>query len=202
MEIASFIFAAIALIISLLTFYLTIRRGTVEMTQPMLIVFAFDTPKIPKIFLRTLLFSTSKRGRVLENMYIAVHRHETHQNFSVWGYGLDNLVYGSGMYIGESGVENNHHFLVTDDASSFQFSAGEYHIEIFAKLYGDRIQKKLFTCKLTVDSDSASKLLDGSTALYFTWSPTSLEYLPRLDQRNDPHIPEDLLKYLSRNQKK
>ena len=61
------------------------------MTQPTLIFFGPDTPvqgvglknPLPKIYLRTLLFSTSKRGRIVENMHVALTRNETHQNFSI-----------------------------------------------------------------------------------------------------------------------
>ena len=35
-------------------------------------------------FLRTLLFSTSKRGLVIESMHVALARNETHQNFNIW----------------------------------------------------------------------------------------------------------------------
>jgi hypothetical protein len=32
---------------------------------------------LPKVFLRTLLFATSKRGRVIESMHVALSRNET-----------------------------------------------------------------------------------------------------------------------------
>src|SRR5947199_1179157 len=95
--------AVLSLAISAGTAWLTLfRRGTVKMTQPTIIFFGPDMPRsrsdtpIPKIFLRTLLFSTSKRGRVIESMHVAVSRNETHQNFNIWVYGDDKLVRGSG----------------------------------------------------------------------------------------------------------
>lgn len=61
----------LALTISSATAWLTLfRRGTVRMSQPTVIFFGPDQPRVssteapPKVYLRTLLFSTSKRGRV------------------------------------------------------------------------------------------------------------------------------------------
>src|SRR5579864_3036035 len=92
--------AALALALSATTAWLTFfRRGAIKMTQPTVIFFGPDTPRrrrdnpSPKVYLRTLLFATSKRGRVIENMYVALSRHETLQNFNIWVYGeKGNLV--------------------------------------------------------------------------------------------------------------
>ena len=66
-----------ALCLSALTAWLTLfRRGTVKMTQPTVIYLGPDSPRardespLPKVFLRTLLFATSKRGRIVESMHI------------------------------------------------------------------------------------------------------------------------------------
>ena len=100
------------------------------MTQPTVIFFGPDLPRShddappPKVFLRTLLFSTSKRGRVIESIHVAPSRNETHQNFNIWVYGDDKLVRGSGLFVGENGVAANHHFLTPKDGSSFRFTEG------------------------------------------------------------------------------
>ena len=90
--------SVVALAVSSVTAWLTLfRRGTVKMTQPTVIFFGPDTPRLhnepalPKIYLRTLLFSTAKRGRVIESMHVALSRNETHQNFNIWVYGDDKL---------------------------------------------------------------------------------------------------------------
>src|SRR6267154_2543605 len=82
--------SVLALSISAVTAWLTLfRRGTVKMTQPTVIFFGPDSPRSrdeppsPKVYLRTLLFSTSKRGRVIESMHVALSRNETHQNFNI-----------------------------------------------------------------------------------------------------------------------
>ena len=62
----SIIIATIALTISAITAWLTLfRRGRVRMTQPTVIFFGPDSPNSPKVFLRTLLYSTSKRGQII-----------------------------------------------------------------------------------------------------------------------------------------
>lgn len=110
--------SVLALAVSATTAWLTLfRRGTVKMTQPTVIYFGPDRPRLrddvplPKVYLRTLLFATSKRGRVIESMHVSLARNETHQNFNVWVHCDDKLVRGSGLFVGESGVAANHHFL-------------------------------------------------------------------------------------------
>jgi hypothetical protein len=77
------------------------------MTQPTVIFLGPDSSRVPerlpppKVFIRTLLFSTSKRGRVIESMHVRVARSESKQNFNVWVYGDDKLLPGSGLFVGE-----------------------------------------------------------------------------------------------------
>lgn len=186
----SLIISLISLIISGITVYLTLfRRGTIKMTQPTVIFFGPDpniskseTP-LPKVFLRTLLFSTSKRGRVIESMYIALSRNETRQNFNIWVYGDKELVRGSGLYVGETGISSNHHFLTPKDGSSFKFIEGEYRLDVFASLYGDRKQRHLFSQKLYVSHDIANQISEPNTGLYFDWGSDSSGYLPHVEKR-------------------
>src|SRR5690606_23029346 len=59
--------AIVSLVISIITLWLTyLHRGKVRMTQPTTIFFGWDGKdrKDPKVYLRTLLFTTSQRGRV------------------------------------------------------------------------------------------------------------------------------------------
>src|ERR1700730_660906 len=117
--------SVLVLVVSGVTAWLTLfRRGTVRLTQPTVVYFGPDgglptrAPK-PKVFLRTLLFATSKRGRVIESMHVTRTRSETRQNFNIWVYGNDKLVRGSGLFVGETGVSANHHFLMPSDGASF-----------------------------------------------------------------------------------
>ena len=67
-------------------------------------------------------------------MHVALSRNETHQNFNIWVYGEEKLVRGSGLFVGETGVAANHHFLTPKDGSTFSFTEGNYRLEVFAHL--------------------------------------------------------------------
>jgi len=195
--------SALALGVSLVTAWLTLfRRGSVKMTQPTVIYFGPDAPRsnidspLPKVYLRTLLFSTSKRGRVIESMHISLSRNETHQNFNIWVYGDQRLVRGSGLFVGETGVEANHHFLTPKDATSFQFIEGHYRMDVFARLLGDKKQTRLFTQTLEVSPELAAKLTEARAGLYFDWGPDSSRYLPHVETRPPSPDPEKFLEAL------
>lgn len=60
------------------------------MTQPTVVFFGPDGPprdgeqRRLKVFLRTLLFSTARRGQMIEIMHVSLQRAESRQNFSIW----------------------------------------------------------------------------------------------------------------------
>ena len=179
------------------------RRGVVKMTQPTVIYFgpdtshALDDVPLPKVYLRTLLFSTSKRGRVIESVHVALSRNETHQNFNVWVYGeRGKLVRGSGLFVGETGVAVGHHFLTPDDARSFHFTEGHYRLDVFARLLGDQKSTRLFSQTLDISREAADELKEPSTGLYFDWGPDSFRYLPHVEKRPPSPDAEDFLKVL------
>lgn len=188
--------SALALAVSAVTAWLTLfRRGTVRMTQPTVIFFGPDVPRSrervgkPKIYLRTLLFATSKRGRIVESMHVSLARSEAHQNFNIWVHGESKqLVRGSGLFVGEAGVSANHHFLAPEDAGHFQWLAGHYRLSVHAKLLGDKSPKILFTQELEITRDLAAQLETPGAGLYFDWGPDSSRYLPHVDQR--PPVPD------------
>src|SRR5579859_2799779 len=89
MTFLSIIISSIALLISVATFWLTrVKKGNIKMTRPTIICFV---PKNggdnPKIFLRTLLYSTSERGQYIQNMFIQLQKDEKTKNFNAWAYG-------------------------------------------------------------------------------------------------------------------
>jgi len=197
--------SVLALAISSLTAWLTLfRRGTVKMSQPTVIYFGPDRPRPrepiapPKVYLRTLLFSTSKRGRVVESMHVVIARNEARQTFNIWVYGDDKLVRGSGLFVGETGVAANHHFLTPPDGSAFAFIQGTYRLEVFAKLLGDAQPISLFSQNLEIDREVAAALCEPRAGLYFDWGPDSGRYLPHVERRDptaDPE-PDELLKLI------
>jgi hypothetical protein len=196
--------SVLSLAVSAVTAWLTLfRRGTVKMTQPTVIFFGPDTPRshddipLPKIYLRTLLFSTAKRGRIVESMHVALSRNETHQNFNIWVYGeRGELVRGSGLFIGETGVAADHHFLAPRDEHSFHFIEGHYRLDVFAHLLGDTKPTQLFSQSLDVTRDMAAELKERNAGLYFDWGPDSSRYLTHVEKRPPSRAAEEFLKGL------
>src|SRR5713101_4694978 len=166
-EASSLTISVLALCISAVTAWLTLfRRGTVKMTQPTIIFFGPDYPRsrdeppLPKVFLRTLLFATSKRGRIVESMHVSLSRNEAQQNFNIWVYGEEKLVRGSGLFVGETGVAANHHFLAPRDANAFRFGEGQYRVDVFVHLLGDRKSTLLFSQQLEISLEIATQLAE------------------------------------------
>jgi len=197
--------SVLALAVSVTTAWLTLfRRGTVKMTQPTVIYFGPDSPRTrgdrppPKVYLRTLLFSTSKRGRVVESMHVSLARNETHQTFNIWVHGDEKLVRGSGLFVGESGVSANHHFLTPKDGSEFQFASGRYRLDVYVRLLGDRTPTLLFSEELEIAPDVATKLQEPDAGLYFDWGPDSARYLPHVDKRPPSSDPTEFLEALGK----
>ncbi len=191
----------LALAASATTVWLTFfQKGKIKMTQPTTIFFGPDGSKnrgvSPKVYLRTLLFSTAKRGRVIESMHVSLTRNESRQNFPVWIYGDDKLVRGSGLFVGEDGIAANHHFLTLIDESKFEFAAGRYHLSVYAKILGEKEHRLLFRQELEITGTHAAELKQPHTGIYFDWGPDASRYLPYTDKRTPEVKPEELIELL------
>jgi hypothetical protein len=192
MQVVALVISALALATSAVTAWLTLfRGGTVKMTHPSVIFLGPDSgppaDRKPKVYLRTLLFCTAKRGRVIESMYVTLRHNESRQNFSVWVNGDDRLSRGSGMFVGETGVVANHHFLTPRDDNSFRFQEGSYHLEVHAKLIGEKSSVRLFSHQLLIDKKQSEALIDPQTGIYFDWGPDAGRYLSHIEV-NPPKI--------------
>jgi hypothetical protein len=195
--------SVLALVVSSVTAWLTLfRHGTIKMAQPTSIFFGPDSPRarddipLPKVYLRTLLFSTSKRGRIVESMHVALSRHEMHQNFNIWVYGeREKLVRRSGLFIGETGIAANHHFLTPNDGSSFRFIEGRYRLDVFAHILGDQKATLLFSQTLEISPEVAAALLEPGTGVYFDWGQTHRVICRTSRNGHPPPIQRNFLKY-------
>lgn len=169
------------------------------MTRPTVIFFGPDGQSKSgqkghnKVFLRTLLYSTARRGQVIESMHVNIQRGESQQNFSIWVYGDGDkgLVRGSGLYVGEDGITHNHHFILPEDARDFRFSPGEYSVRIFAKRVRDVLPVLLHEERLRVSDADAQRLAQQNAGLYFDWGPDQQAYHSHIDLRksNDSASP-------------
>ena len=107
-EITTIAIASFSLVVSVLTAWLTLfRRGEVRMTRPNIVGFAYDGAT-PKIFLRFLLYSTARRGNIIESMHVTFLQGGKRTLFSFWGYGDDqkSLVRGSGLFVSQEGLRS------------------------------------------------------------------------------------------------
>ena len=173
------------------------------MTQPTVIFFGPDGSKFEssknKIYLRTLLYSTAKRGQVLESLHVSLHRNESKQNFNIWLYGeRGNLKRGSGLFVPQEGVIFDHHFLLPEDGANFNFHAGTYTLTVVAKLVGELATHVLATITLSITEAQASKLVEPSTGIYFDWGPDQQSYHSHIETKpeREPDF-EQLLEFMA-----
>jgi hypothetical protein len=193
------IIAAAALAISLVTTWVTLfRRGSLRMTQRTTVMFGPDGRHhegAPKVYLRALLYSTAKRGHVIENMFVTFSRGEQKQNFPIWVLGNEQLFRGSGLFVGEQGVVADHHFVLPSDADPYPFRAGEYQLEVFARIVGVPQAKLLWSRILIISQNEAKTLTCSNSAIFFDWGPDSNCYIPTVRSRPPmPAMPERLTK--------
>jgi hypothetical protein len=179
-----------ALIISGITAWLTLlRRGTVRMTKPTVLFFGPDggphngTPAKPKIFLRSLVYSTGKRGHIIESMFVTLRRGETRQTFNIWVYDQNGLARGSGVYVGDTGVVCNHHFLLPTDGTRFEFLAGDYQVDVYAALVGRSASLHLRSVQLTISEQAGMQLKDPECGIYFDWGQDAQRYQAHVEKK-------------------
>jgi len=200
MEQATLIISIVAIILSAITFWLTrVKKGAVKMTKPTVIFFGPDGPGADhkKVFIRTLLYSTSDQGQYIQNMFIRLHKGESIQNFNVWVYDNNGLVRGSGLFIDKSGIACNHHFLMPKDGTSYDFLAGEYLVEVFVETV-KRNPKKIFQQQLIISESQEEQMKEKKAGMYFDWAPNSQNYLSHIDTgpRKEKEL-TDLIKKLT-----
>lgn len=185
----SLILSLLALVVSGATAWLTLlRRGTVKMTQPTTIYFGPDSnrhPGYPKIYLRALLYSTAARGSILESMFALLKRDDGARYFDVWVYGDDALRRGSGLFIPQTGLATNHHFLLPLDSTDYRFVLGSYTLEVWCAIVGEHHPRLLSSFELAVTHRQATELKIPDNGLYFDWSANNETYRSHIRARDD-----------------
>jgi hypothetical protein len=198
MDKISLIISITALTISGATFWLTrLKKGIVKMTRPTIIFFGPDGggEQHNKVFIRTLLYSTSDRGQYIQNMFIRLQRGETVQNFNVWVYDNNgNLVRGSGFFINKSGVACNHHFLLPKDGSGFSFLSGDYVLQVYVETV-DENPKMIFEQSLQLTTQQQDEMKSKTAGTYFDWAPNTQNYFSHVD--TNPKKDKELLDILT-----
>ncbi len=165
------------------------NRGRVKMTQPTLIVLMRDMPASdPKIFLRTLLFTTGTKGRVVQSMFLKVHQRGGTYLFDFWGHTEGGkLTLGGGLFVGPTGIACDHHFNPRGRSGDFLYVDGDYRIEIFAVVVGRRRPSKLMEVAFTVDRQKAAELIQTmESQLRLFWDPDAHTYDQYIDYIDRP----------------
>jgi hypothetical protein len=192
--------SGVSFFVAAVTAWLTLfRAGDLRMTRPTVVFFGpdggrgeGDKPRT-KVFLRTLLYSTSQKGQTVESMHVSVQRAESKQNFSVWVYGDDRLARGSGIHVGPEGVACNHHFLLPEDGADFKFLPGQYTVRVFAKRVTDARPRELSVVALAISESHAQALRDENAGIYFDWGPDQHAYHGHVEVRKPKPFPPWLL---------
>jgi len=92
-------------------------------------------------------------------MYVRLSCGADVQDFNIWVYGERNeLVRGSGLFVSDTGVEANHHFLMSRGGEDFYFMPGSHKLEVFTHLLGDRAPCLLFSCVLDISVAEAHSI--------------------------------------------
>ena len=194
--------STLALLVSGLTAWFTLlHRGDLRMTKPTVVFFGpdgghHDKPHL-KVFLRTLLYSTSRRGQTVESLHVNVQRGESRQNFSIWVYGDDHLARGSGLYVGADGVACNHHFLLPEDGADFKLLHGQYVVRVYAKRVRDPQPRQLAEVTVNISESHARELQNEHAGIYFDWGPDQQAYHAHVEIRKPTPIPKWLLEAAS-----
>ncbi len=173
------------------------------MTRPTVIFFGPDGggEKHNKVFIRTLLYSTSDRGQYIQNMFIRLQRGESVQNFNVWVYDDKGLVRGSGLFVSKSGIACNHHFLLPKDGEAYSFLMGDYLLQVFIEPVNEK-PKMIFEQKLQLTKEQSEEMKTRTAGTYFDWAPNTQTYFSHVDIRpkEDKEI-SDLIKVLTDDNK-
>jgi len=102
-----------------------------------------------------------------------------------WAHeGGENLEAGSGLFIGPEGYVDNHHFMLTEGSTTYQFKPGRYEIEVFGSILGIRSPIILHRILFDLSDEGAQNLNNAQdAAVLYLWNPDSQNYLAKLDRR-------------------
>ena len=202
----SLVFSVAALVLSAWTFWFVhVRSGRLSASRPQSVFFGPDggTKDKPKVFVSTFLYSSADKGCVIESLFMQLKIRQTTKNFTVWVYDQGaGLRRGSGLFVGRTGFAANHHFILPSDSDSFGWQAGEYQILLVAKVASQSSESVLWSEKLVVSSEHASRLSEGNVGVYFDWDPDRQEYDAHVNSKrhsspNDPITMVQLIDNLS-----
>lgn len=163
------------------------------MTRPVFIGFLYDLPNgEPKIFFRSMLYATGKRGHIVEALYVNL-RHRESQIFNFWMYGENKAQFiGSGLRVEEDGVSFNHYFLPPKHQAAFEFLSGNYALDVFAVSINRTKNSPLISIRLALSQEHSLALKDKTNGILFTWRPETQSYDIEISRAPVSSLPESL----------
>jgi hypothetical protein len=115
-------------------------------------------------------------------MFVRLRRAETQQNFNIWVYGDKELYRGSGLFVPETGLASNHHFLLPLDSNNFRFALGKYTLDVFVNEVGVQSARLLFITALEITADILKGFEKPGNSLYFDWGPDCRAYFAHVER--------------------
>ena len=133
-----------------------------------------------------MLSLVSSHGRSTPLVWFTVDNRVGEYLFDFWGYAeTDKLSLGSGSFVSQSGVTYNHHFVSRRD--DFIFWDGDYRLEVFAKVVGNRRAIRLDQFNFEVDGQLSAEMVQiAQLGAFFEWNPDQEKYNARADRRDTP----------------
>lgn len=167
------------------------NRGRLQMTRPTLLCLKREMPSaLPKIFLRTCLFTTGSKGRVIEGIFLRVRQAQGEFTFDFWGHTMENgkLTLGSGLPVGPTGVASDHHFNPRQGSGiDFLYVPGDYQIDVFASIVGQRKARLLHRVNFLMNSLQSAELVQIPTReMYLIWNADTRLYDSHVRHVNRP----------------
>lgn len=187
MEIISILIAVLSFTISAWTWWSTdIYRGSVKMTYPPMMRFSHDDlyKESPQVYLRMLLYSTAKRGNIIESIYLKHKVGNKSYILSKWICKDEKLHRGSGLYIGKEGIVCDHYFILPRVGESYSFIAGENILEIYARVINKRKPILLKTIKVILTKEEADTMKTHTgSKIHFDIDPETNQYYKDLQKQ-------------------
>lgn len=145
-----------------------------------------------KVFLRTLLFSTSVRGQIVESMHVNVQRGETRQNFSIWVYGeRQRIACGAGRRRLQSSL------LATGRWRVLRSRAWSVCHQCFCETRSGSQPRRLQDVRVSISEIQADQLRGPTCGVYFDWGPDQQAYHSHIEDRPPKALPKWLLEAAS-----
>ncbi|MFZ1076937.1 MAG: hypothetical protein WAN47_05865 [Nitrosotalea sp.] len=177
-DLFSLAIASGSFVISMVALYLTyFQRGNLKLTRPTALFFTRDGYDGQfKIVVTALLYSTAKRGQVVESMFVKVIRDGSVATFGEWIYFEGNKVHLGGVKIGEEGRTLFDHFLLSGETDGFSFTSGKHLLEIYASLVGARTPVRLFQTEFVLDAETCEAIRPHGAGFALLWSADTQSY--------------------------